>query len=128
MRALATALLLVLGACATSSPGGAVASAQVALTVAETSAAAYEKAPGANPAVVAKIKAADNLAYAAVQAAAAGGSVTAAEADIAALAVLVPAMQSPAGAAAVAGVEAAATIGTAIASPAGAHRQLQASP
>ncbi len=103
---IAFALALSLGACSTTQPAATVAATEIALTSAEVLAFHYVTLPpcgGAstvacsNPALVARIKAADTKAYDAVKVARAAtgagsdnGTVAAASAAVAALVAIVP--------------------------------------
>ena len=98
---LAGLLCVGLVACGSQAPATTVAEAEVGLTVAERGAFQYAKLPAcpavalcSDPAIVVKIKAADNVAFAAVRVAAksaAGSDIAAAMSAIASLSALLPA-------------------------------------
>ena len=96
MRSILTVAVLAFGlvGCAGTVNGDAaqaVAASEEALTTAEKLALVYEQSPSPNPAIVAKIKAADTTAYNAVKAAEAGtGALAAATAAIDAFVALIP--------------------------------------
>jgi hypothetical protein len=101
MKHLFLLCLLLPAACGTTQTAQTVAASEVALTAAEATAFKYATLPScpvttgtlcSQPAIVAQIKAADNIAYAAVKAAEGGtGDAALAAAAVAALVALVPA-------------------------------------
>jgi hypothetical protein len=62
-------VLLLLGACTAANQQTSIAALEVSLATAETAATAYKNLPEADPAIVAKLKAADNIAYTTLKAA-----------------------------------------------------------
>ena len=101
MKRIAVAAIAALAACSSAQQSQTVAGAEVALTAAEAAAFQYVKLPlcpasdgtlCSNVAISAQIKAADNVAFAAVNSAKAGsGSVATAMAAIASLSAVIPA-------------------------------------
>lgn len=90
------AAVILPAACSTMSQPSDVAAAEVALTTAERAALVYTTLPSADPAVKAKIKAADNVAYKAVKAAEGGmGTAASAIAAISSLSSIIPAGATP---------------------------------
>jgi hypothetical protein len=101
MKHLFLLCLLLPAACGTTQTAQTVAASEVALTAAEATAFKYATLPScpsptgtlcSQPAIVAQIKAADNIAFAAVKAAEGGaGDAALAAAAVAALVALIPA-------------------------------------
>lgn len=99
MRALILCAGIALAACSTMNAQTDIAAIEVGLTGAETAAKAYAQLPSADPAIVAKIKAADQVAFTTVKAAEAAAKAGASP-DLAASLAALTALQAliPAGA------------------------------
>lgn len=97
LAALAVASPVIVAGCTTPQQQTSIAGLEVGLATAETAATVYKNAPGSDPAIVAKMKAADNVAYSTIKqaeaTAATGATVdlTAASAALTALQAAIPA-------------------------------------